>query len=158
MTRLLVDVHLEVLVVVEEAPPDLVDGEVEGVLLIQQVGVVLVGQRGLHLNHLPGHLFPDGVDVGPLAHPAPLPQPALHGPAGCLEVVVQNLKVPEAGEEGVLGQGGVHHELHLPSVHLETIAHIYPHLDGHTADQTVDLCLKIAANKRRHKKENFHKL
>ena len=44
------------------------------------------------------------------------------------------------------------------SAHLETIAHIYPHLDGHTADQTVDLCLKIAANKRRHKKENFHKL
>ena len=57
MTRLLVDVQLEVLVVVEEAAPDLVDGEVEGVLLVQQVGVVPVGQRGLHLNHLPGHLW-----------------------------------------------------------------------------------------------------
>ena len=28
------------------------------------------------------------------------------------------LTVPEAGEEVVLGHGGVHHELHLPSVHL----------------------------------------
>ena len=54
--EVMVVVYLEVLVVVEEAPPDLVDGEVEGVLLIQQVGVVPVGQRGLHLNHLPGHL------------------------------------------------------------------------------------------------------
>ena len=52
----LVVVYLEVLVVVEEAPPDLVDGEVERVLLVEQVGVVPVGQRGLNLNHLPGHL------------------------------------------------------------------------------------------------------
>ena len=32
MARLLVDIQLEVLVVVHEAPADLVDGEVEGVL------------------------------------------------------------------------------------------------------------------------------
>ena len=32
MARLLVDVQLEVLVIVHEAPPDLVDSEVKGVL------------------------------------------------------------------------------------------------------------------------------
>merc|ERR1711962_1356120 len=37
VARLLVDVQLEVLVVVEEAAPDLVGGEVEGVLLVQQM-------------------------------------------------------------------------------------------------------------------------
>ena len=53
--------YLEVLVVVEEAAPDLVDGEVERILLVQQVSVVSVGERGLHLNHLPGHLTQNSI-------------------------------------------------------------------------------------------------
>merc|ERR550525_1717810 len=73
VARLLVDVQLEILVVVHETPPDLVDGQMEGVLLIDQMRVVAVGEGGLHLDHLTSHLFPDGVDVRILPLSSPLP-------------------------------------------------------------------------------------
>merc|ERR1719410_357729 len=73
MARLLVDVQLEILVVVHEAPADLVYRQVERVLLINQVGVVAMGERGLHLDHLTSHLFADGVDVRVFALPPSLP-------------------------------------------------------------------------------------
>ena len=88
---LLVDVQLEVLVVVHEAPPGLVDGEVARVLLVEEVGVLPVVDGRLHLDDLAAHLFPDGVDVGELTQPASLPQPALHSSAGSLQVVVSDL-------------------------------------------------------------------
>ena len=92
MAGLLVDVQLEVLVVIHEASSGLVDGEVAGVLLVQEVGVLPVVDGRLDLDDLAPDLFPDGVDVGELAQPASFPQPALHGPASSLEVVVGHLQ------------------------------------------------------------------
>ena len=73
VARLLVDVQLEILVVVHETPTDLVDGQMEWILkeeimevdfflkgfshlLVDQVGVITMGERCLHLNHLTSHL------------------------------------------------------------------------------------------------------
>ena len=44
------------------------------------------------------NLFPDGVGVAPLALPASLPETALEHPGVGLEVMMANLKVPEAWE------------------------------------------------------------
>ena len=52
MTGILVDVELKVLVVVEEASPDLVHGEVVGVLLRQKIVVVSMRERRLYLDDL----------------------------------------------------------------------------------------------------------
>ena len=75
MARFLVDVQLEILVVVHETPTDLVDCQMEWILrekiiqvdfscflegfshlLIDQVGVITMGERCFHLNHLTSHL------------------------------------------------------------------------------------------------------
>jgi len=75
VTGLLVDVQLEVLVVVHEAPPGLVDGEVARVLLVEEVGVLPVVDGRLDLDDLAAHLLPDGVDVGELAPRCSTPPP-----------------------------------------------------------------------------------
>ena len=90
---LFVYVQLEVLVVIHETSPRLVHCEVSGVLLVEEVGVLPVVDGSLHLDDLPPDLLPDGVDVGELAQPAALPQSALHGPAGGLQVVVGHLQI-----------------------------------------------------------------
>ena len=75
MTRLLVDIQLEILVVVHETPTDLVDGQMKWILkekimegdfsrfvkgfchlLVDQVGVITMRERCLHLDHLTSHL------------------------------------------------------------------------------------------------------
>ena len=43
MTRLLVDVQLEILVVVEETTPLFVDDQVQGIALLQHVVIVAAG-------------------------------------------------------------------------------------------------------------------
>ena len=53
MTRILVNVQLEILVQVEKATPDLVDGVMVLVPLVQEMHVVPVCQWCLHLNYLP---------------------------------------------------------------------------------------------------------
>ena len=112
MAGLLVDVQLEILVVVHETPTDLVDGQMKWILkekimegdfsrfvkgfchlLVDQVGVITMRERCLHLDHLTSHLsnrwsgnkvktaryvvgihlFPDGVDVRILPLSSSLP-------------------------------------------------------------------------------------
>merc|ERR1712192_50422 len=102
-----------------------------------------MGERRLHLNHLASHLFADGVDVRILPLPPSLPQPALHSPACCLQVMVDHLKVPEVGEGGVFGEGSGHSEHDLLCVDVQSVANVDSHLGGDTADQTVDLALKV---------------
>ena len=58
-----VHVQLEVLGVVHEAAAGLLHGEVQWVGLVEEVGVLPVAHRGLHLDHLPAHLLPDRVDI-----------------------------------------------------------------------------------------------
>ena len=84
MARLLVDVQLEVLVVVHEALLDLVYSEVEGTLLVQEVGVVTVCQGCLHLDHLAPVLLAYCVDVRILSKSSTLSKSTLHGSAGSL--------------------------------------------------------------------------
>lgn len=79
VTGLLVHVQLEVLVVEQETSSGFVDGQVLGILLVQQIGVVAVVQGSLHLYHLTRNLFSDGVNVRPLPFPASLPESALCG-------------------------------------------------------------------------------
>jgi hypothetical protein len=58
VARIAVDVQLEVLVLVQEASPRLVDEKVVLVLLRDHVRVVAVAQRRPHLDRLPGNLRP----------------------------------------------------------------------------------------------------
>ncbi len=84
MARFPVDVQLEVLALVEEAPPGLVDGGVAGVLLGEQVPVLPVVDGRLDLDDLALDRLPDGVRVAPAALAASLAQARLHHARGRL--------------------------------------------------------------------------
>ena len=145
MTGLLVDVQLEVLVIVHEAPPGLVHGQVQRVRLVEEVGVLTVTHGGLHLDHLAAHLIPDGVDVGELALAASLSQPRLHCPRCGLEIVVGDLKISKVGKCRVLWQWSVHSELDLLGVGIQTVSNVHSDLQSDGRDESVDLILKVRA-------------
>lgn len=52
MTGLFVDIHLKVLILVQETSPGLVHGEMVRVLLGQKRAVVSMSERGLDFDHL----------------------------------------------------------------------------------------------------------
>jgi hypothetical protein len=125
VARLLVDVQLEVLVLVHEAPSRLVDGKVVLILLLQeQVRVVAVRELRLCLDGLVRNLLADGVRVRVLAVDAALSHPRLHHTRGRRKVVVDDFKVAEAGESVVAGQGAVHYVLDLLGVDRQAVADV----------------------------------
>lgn len=145
MTWLLVDVQLEVLVVVHEAPPGLVHRQVQRVRLVKEVGVLAVAHWGLHLDHLAAHLVTDGVDVGELALAASLSQPRLHGPRRCLEIVVGDLEISKVWKCRILRQWSVYGELYFFGVGIQTITDVHSNLERNSRDESVDLVLKVRA-------------
>ena len=80
MAWLFVNVKLKVLILIEEASPGLVDGVVVLVLLIEESGVVAVGERCLDLDNLSIDLFSDGVGIRPFSLPAAASQTRLQHP------------------------------------------------------------------------------
>lgn len=104
MTRLLVDVQLEVLVVDQEAASLLEDRKVGVVPLRQQVHVVAMRQLGAHLDRLVVDEWPaNRVNVGPVTLLAAFTQSRLLLGADGLQIVVDDLEVGELGELGCVG-------------------------------------------------------
>lgn len=101
MTRFLVDIHLEVLVVDQEATSLLEDREMCIVALRQQVHVVAMRQLCAHLDRLVVDERPtNSVDICPVSFLATFAQARLFFRAHRLQIVVDDLKVGEFGELG----------------------------------------------------------
>ena len=93
MTWFFVDIQLEILIVIHETSPRLVDRQVKGICLTQEVGVLTMADGSLDLNYLTSDLLllSDGVDVGVLSLATSFSQPTLHRSAGGLEIIVGDL-------------------------------------------------------------------
>lgn len=105
MTRLPIDVQLEVLIVHQKASSLFVDGEMSVIALCQQVHVVTMCQLCLHLNRLTVEVRPtNGVYVCPMAILTTLPQTCLHFWSGRLQVMVDHIEILKCWELGIVGQ------------------------------------------------------
>lgn len=92
MARLSVDVQLEILILVEETPPGLVDDVMKHVGLLQEVRIVPAGARSLDLNDLASDLLPDGMGVAPATVTASLSKTRLQHPGCSLQIIMADLE------------------------------------------------------------------
>lgn len=108
MTRLPVDVELEILIVDKEATSLLVDGKVSIVALCQQVHVVTVGQLSLHLDAgLAMHIGTTlGVNIAPVVLLTTLAQTRLYLRASGLQIMMHHIKVLERRKLAIRWQRG----------------------------------------------------
>uniref|UniRef100_A0A8D8HG42 (northern house mosquito) hypothetical protein n=1 Tax=Culex pipiens TaxID=7175 RepID=A0A8D8HG42_CULPI len=143
MPRFLVDVHLEVLIVDQEATTLLVDGKVSIIALRQHVQVVSVRKLGLHLDRLTVQMWTaNRVDVAKVAVLATFPQPSLHARTSRLQIVVDNFKVLERWEQRV------HRQLRNQKLDLlgrgqQPVPGIDTKLLAHALNHTIDLVFEI---------------
>lgn len=97
MTRLPVDIQLEILIVDKKATSLLIDGKMRIIALCQQVHIVAMRQLCLHLD--PGlamHIWTTlGVYVTPVILLATFAQTRLHFRTGRLQIVMNHIKVLE---------------------------------------------------------------
>lgn len=104
MTRLLVDVQLEVLVVDQETASLLEDREMCIVTLRQQIHVVSMRQLCAHLHRLVvDERTSNGVNVRPVSFLATFAQSSLLLGTDGLQIMMDDLEVGEFGEFGRVG-------------------------------------------------------